>query len=114
MLVFLRGLFLWFSDIRDLPTECEVKRDDALNFRSDRELPLPVNREVWQCRPEGGYDYTQCSADRNECWCVYHNVMEIRGTRTNGKPSCGPEGEPVGPCLVLVMDRLHRLVVLRS
>lgn len=76
--------------LRGKPTECQQQRDVGLNFRS---RDINVNRQLPQCKPDGSYDDVQCSAATGQCWCVYYNNLEIRGTRTNGKPSCPATGK---------------------
>ena len=80
--------------LRGRPTECQKRRDDSLNFRKDG---VVVSRDVPQCKPDGSYDDIQCSAATGECWCVYYNNLEIRGTRTQGRPSCPPTGKALDP-----------------
>lgn len=75
--------------LRGRPTECQKERDDRVNFRQQ---DIDANRDVPQCKPDGSYDDIQCSAATGECWCVFYNNIEIRGTRTQGKPNCPPTG----------------------
>ncbi|XP_078355343.1 equistatin-like, partial [Oculina patagonica] len=77
------------------PTECQERRQDALNFRGN---DVKVNRDVPQCKPDGSYDDIQCSAASGTCWCVYYNNMQILRTETQGKPSCPPTAG-LTPCL---------------
>ena len=80
--------------LRRRPTECQKQRDDSLNFLQQ---DVAVTRDVSQCTPDGSYDDIQCSPATGECWCVYYSNIEIRGTRTLGKPSCPPTGKALDP-----------------
>ncbi|XP_022806051.1 uncharacterized protein LOC111343164 [Stylophora pistillata] len=81
--------------LNKLPTECQKRRDDALNFRT---VDIDINRDVPQCKPDGSYDDVQCSATTGRCWCVYYNDMPIPGTETDAKPYCPPTAG-LTPCL---------------
>lgn len=73
-----------------LRTECQKKRDDALNFRT---VNININRDVPQCKPDGSYDDIQCSATTGRCWCVYYNNLPVLSTETDAKPYCPQTGK---------------------
>ncbi|KAA0709848.1 H-2 class II histocompatibility antigen gamma chain Ia antigen-associated invariant chain [Triplophysa tibetana] len=61
-----------------------------------------------QCDEQGNFLPMQCWHSTGYCWCVDNNGNEIKGTRTRGRPTCGPEGR------VSVQKNQERLTHIRQ
>ena len=72
-------------------TPCQAHRQRVIGPTG----AAPIGAFVPQCRPDGGYEKTQCESSGPICWCVDVNGEEIPNTRLSGTPDCGKPGTMV-------------------
>lgn len=67
---------------------CHQARQRVLGLS---EVPSP-GVLIPECETDGSFKPVQCHSSTGFCWCVDQYGQELTGTRTQGKPQCGPVG----------------------
>ncbi|XP_056626375.1 CD74 molecule, major histocompatibility complex, class II invariant chain a [Triplophysa dalaica] len=76
------------TDVKSTPSAA-VELESRCQLESMKQVRPGFYRP--QCDEQGNFLPMQCWHSTGYCWCVDNNGNEIKGTRTRGRPTCGPE-----------------------